>query len=66
MRTNIELDEKLVRTGLSVTGCKTKKDLVHLALRELVRRKRIKEILKFVGKVDWEGDLSKVRGDGKW
>lgn len=35
-RTNIELDDRLVSSALKMTGCKTKKEVVHLALRELV------------------------------
>jgi len=46
MRTNIVLDEKLVKEGLKLTKLKTKKDLVNLALKELVARRRRKKILK--------------------
>ena len=60
-RTNIELDDVLVKKGLKLCGLKTKKDLVHKALEDLVRREGQKEILKFYGKLDWEGDLSSLR-----
>ncbi|HEY5648837.1 MAG TPA: type II toxin-antitoxin system VapB family antitoxin [Nitrospiria bacterium] len=60
-RTNIELDDKLVKAGLKLTGCKTKKDLVQMALKQLVARKSRKRLLEFEGKVAWEGDLSETR-----
>lgn len=60
-RTNIELDEKLVRQGMRLFGSKTKKELVNFALRELIRREKAKGILSFEGKVRWEGDLQEMR-----
>lgn len=62
MRTNIVLDDKLVKESLRLTGLKTKKDLVNLALKELVKRKRRKKILKLEGKIKWEGNLDEMRG----
>ncbi len=60
-RTNIELDHRLVEAGLRITKCKTKKDLVNLALKELVSKKSRKGLLELEGKVVWEGDLSQLR-----
>ena len=40
MRTNIVLDDDLVQQGLALTGMRTKRELVHLALSELVRQRR--------------------------
>ena len=62
MRTNIVLDDELVKEGLKLTKLKTKKDLVNLALEELVARRRRKKILKLEGKVKWEGNLDEMRG----
>jgi Arc/MetJ family transcription regulator len=42
-------------------GCKTKRQLVDLALRELLRTAKCKEILKLRGKIQWEGDLDELR-----
>ncbi len=61
MRTNIELDDDLISQGLEITGLRTKKDLVDYALRELVRRRDQKKILKLRGKIQWQGDLSETR-----
>lgn len=60
-RTNIELDEKLVEEGMRLFAIKTKKDLVDFALRELIRKEKIKKILDLEGKVQWKGDLRKMR-----
>ena len=61
LRTNIELDEKLVKEGLKLTRKKTKKELVNHALQELVSRLKRKKILEVEGKVKWSGKLSDLR-----
>ena len=60
-RTNVELDEKLVREGMRLFKKKTKKDLIHFALSELIRREKAKGILDLQGQVHWEGDLKQMR-----
>ena len=62
-RTNIDLNEQLVNEGLRKTKCRTKKDLIHLALTELVMRERRKDILSLNGKIQWKGDLRGWRED---
>jgi len=61
MRTNIVLDEELIKKGIRYTGLRTKKELVNFALRELIQRKERKEILRLKGKLHWEGDLEEMR-----
>ena len=60
-RTNIDLDERLVEEGLRVFKCKTKKELVHLALQELLKTEKRKEILKLRGRLQWAGNLEETR-----
>ena len=60
-RTNIVLNEALVREGLKSTGLKTRRALVDHALKELVRRERQTGLLALKGKVQWEGDLGAMR-----
>jgi Arc/MetJ family transcription regulator len=60
-RTNIVMDEALVRQGLKATGLKTRRALVHHALQELVRRERQMGLLALEGKIKWTGDLNKMR-----
>jgi len=61
MRTNIVMDDKLVAEAFRLTGARTKRQLVDLALRELVARKKRRGILSLEGKVEWEGDLDAWR-----
>jgi len=61
LRTNIELDEKLVAEAMKLTNLKTKKELVNYALDELVRKIKRKKILDLEGRVEWTGDLSEMR-----
>jgi len=60
-RTNINLDDSLVLKGLKITGLRTKRELVDLALRELVRNEDQKGILSLKGKFRWEGNLEELR-----
>jgi Arc/MetJ family transcription regulator len=62
-RTNIVLDKHLVDAGLRLTGLKTRRELVDLALRELVRHARQKKLLALKGRIDWDGDLDAMRTD---
>lgn len=60
-RTNVELDEKLVKEGMRLFKKKSKKELVNFALSELIRREKMKGILSLEGKVRWEGSLREMR-----
>ena len=60
-RTNIELDVDLVSKAMELTHINTIKDVVHYSLREVIRLNKRKELLKFKGKVKWEGDLNDMR-----
>jgi len=64
MRTNIVIDDKLMRDTLRATGLKTKREAVEEGLRSLLRLKRQAEIRKLRGKLDWQGDLDAMRRDG--
>lgn len=55
MRTNIEIDDDLMKDALAVTGLKTKREVVELGLRTLVRLRRQAAIKAFRGKLRWEG-----------
>lgn len=61
MRTNIEIDDEVLREVQELTGAKTKRAAVDLALRELVARHRRLGLLRLRGKVRWEGDLEESR-----
>jgi Arc/MetJ family transcription regulator len=61
MRTNIELDDELMRQAMKASGKSTKKAVVEEALRLVVQLKRQEGILKWFGKIEWEGDLDAMR-----
>ena len=63
MRTNIVIDDKLMRDTLRATGLKTKREAVELGLRTLLRLRQQGEIKRFRGKLSWQGDLEAVRTD---
>jgi Arc/MetJ family transcription regulator len=63
MRTNIVIDDKLMRDTLRATGLKTKREAVEEALRTLLRLKRQAKIRQLRGKLDWQGDLNAMRSD---
>ena len=55
MRTNIVIDEKLMKETLRLTGLKTKREAVELGLRTIVRLRKQQEIRRFRGKLPWRG-----------
>ena len=61
MRTNIVIDDKLMKDTLKATGLKTKREAVELGLRTLLRLQQQEEIRRFRGKLDWQGDLDALR-----
>ena len=62
MRTNIVIDDTLMKDALKASGLRTKKEVVEQGLRLLVLRSRQQEIRKLRGRVRWEGDLDEMRG----
>ena len=63
MRTNIVIDDRLMKETLRLTGLKTKRDAVELGLRTVVRLRKQADIRRFRGKLKWEGDLARMRTD---
>jgi len=63
MRTNIVIDDRLMRDTLRATGLKTKREAVELGLRTLLRLRRQAEIRRLRGQLDWKGDLNAMRSD---
>ena len=63
MRTNIEIDDKLMQDALRYTRVKTKREAVELGLRTLVQLGRQVEVRKMRGKLQWDGDLDAMRRD---
>lgn len=61
MRTNIDIEDKLMQDTLRATGLKTKREVVELGLRTLLRLRQQQDIRRFRGKLNWHGDLGAMR-----
>lgn len=66
MRTNIEIDDVLMRRAMRVSGAKTKKAAVEAGLRLLVETEAQTGIRQLRGKIKWVGDLGEMRRARKW
>jgi Arc/MetJ family transcription regulator len=62
-RTNLVLDEQLLKEATRLAGAKTYSGTVNLALQDFVRRARARRILELAGAGLWEGDLAEMRAD---
>lgn len=61
MRTNIVLNEQLMKEAMRLSHSQTKKQVVHLALENLVAFLKRRNMKNLFGKVKWEGDLKNMR-----
>ncbi len=66
MRTNIEIDNKLMEEAIEYSGKKTKKEIIHNALKSYVEYQKRLTILSLEGKGTWEGNLEEMRTYDKW
>jgi Arc/MetJ family transcription regulator len=63
VRTNIELDDRLLAEAMKASGLPTKRATVEEALRTLVRQHRQRNALQHLRGLGWEGDLDIMRRD---
>ncbi len=63
MRTNIDIDDDLMRDALKAGGFKTKKDAVEAGLRLVVKTRSQGRIRRLRGALQWEGSLDEMRRD---
>jgi Arc/MetJ family transcription regulator len=61
MRTNIDIDDELMKQAMEAAGATTKKATVETALRQIVQLKKQERIRDLFGAVQWEGDLDAMR-----
>jgi len=61
-KTALDIDYRLLNQGMKVFKCKSKRELVNLALIELLKAAKRKEILTLRGQIKWEADLEELRG----
>ena len=63
MRTNIVIDDKLMRDILRLTGIRTKREAVDQGLRALLRLHQQSDIRQVRGRLPWQGNLEDLRTD---
>jgi Arc/MetJ family transcription regulator len=63
LRTNIVINDRLMDEALKLTGVKSKREVVELALKTLIQLKQQTQIKAYRGKLQWDGDLESMRTD---
>jgi Arc/MetJ family transcription regulator len=63
MRTNIVIDDRLMREAMAASGARSKRETVELGLKLLLSRRRQAAIKALRGTLDWQGDLDAMRRD---
>ncbi len=63
MRTNVVINDSLMRSALKSSGLKTKKDVIEAGLKLLVKFKCQTKIKNYRGKLKWVGNLDEMRTD---
>jgi Arc/MetJ family transcription regulator len=63
MRTNIDIDDRLMRQAMRSSGARTKRAVVEEGLRLLIQTKGQTSIRRLRGRVAWQGDLNVSRLD---
>jgi Arc/MetJ family transcription regulator len=61
MRTNIDIDDRLMAAAQAASGRPTKKETVEEALRLLVKLRAQKKMDRAFGRYPWSGDLDEMR-----
>jgi len=61
-RTNIEIDDELVEQAMRLTGVRTKREVVDIALRRLIEKGTLyRSVRRLRGKLAWNGDVDQWR-----
>lgn len=63
MRTNVVIDDSLIKSAIKLSGLKTKKDAIEAGLKLLVKFNRQARIRNYRGKLKWTGNLDEMRTD---
>jgi hypothetical protein len=61
MRTTLNIPEELLIEAQKILGIRSKTDIIIFSLKELIRQKRLKELVALSGKIDLDIDLPKSR-----
>lgn len=61
MRTTLNIDDEALDAAMKFADGRTKTEVINEALHRFARAKRRRQLLQLQGKVEWEGDLDKLR-----
>ena len=61
MRTNVEIDDALMKEAMQLTRIKTQKQVIESALKEFIAANHRQQLMSLRGKVEWEGNLEDMR-----
>jgi Arc/MetJ family transcription regulator len=61
MKTTVVIEDKLLRAAMKATGAKTKKEVIEMGLREVIKKKNIENLRKELGTYDLTIDLKELR-----
>lgn len=65
-RTNVVLNEKLIKKAMHITGARTKRKVIEIALESIVHEgEAYARLLALAGKLTWEGDVGALRKAGR-
>jgi Arc/MetJ family transcription regulator len=63
-RTNIVLDDALIAKAMRITGARTKREAVDVALRSLIEQRQTYARLRSLrGRLRWQGNVRELRRD---
>jgi Arc/MetJ family transcription regulator len=65
MATNLAIDDELLTYAFNVSGLKTKKETVNLALEEFIQKRKRKEAIELFGKIDFSKNWNPEKARGK-
>jgi Arc/MetJ family transcription regulator len=65
MATNLAINDELLASAVDISGLKTKKETVNLALEEFIQRRRRKDAMELFGQIDFAKDWNPKKARGK-
>ena len=65
MATNLAINDELLTSAYSIGGLKTKKETVNLALEEFIRKRKRKDAIDLLGKIEFNSEWTPKKARGK-
>jgi len=65
LATNLAISDELLASALKISGLKTKRETVNMALEEFIQRRRRKDAMELFGKIDFSRNWNPRKARGK-